>query len=198
AYPTGKSSIATDRLPVGYILQYHVKLGLNQKFLPTDKSFIATDASSTAPNDSSVATMGLPIGYILQYQIKLGKHQKLVTTDELFITTYESSAASDDSSVATDGLPVKYMLQYQAKLGQNQKFVQIDDEIGHDVEEDQTPTPIVDIGGSSPLKQLNNLQDDETSFYIGMAFKNKKELVTSLHIACLKKNFRLAKVINSR
>ncbi|KAH0761254.1 hypothetical protein KY290_017327 [Solanum tuberosum] len=68
-----------------------------------------------------------------------------------------------------------------------------DYEIGHDVEEDQTPTPIVDIGGSSPLKQLNNLQDDETCFYIGMTFKNKEELVTSLHIACLKKDFRLAK-----
>ncbi|XP_049387194.1 uncharacterized protein LOC125851445 [Solanum stenotomum] len=31
-----------------------------------------------------------------------------------------------------------------------------------------------------------------------MTFKNKDELVTSLHIACLKKDFRLAKVINSR
>ncbi|KAH0776148.1 hypothetical protein KY290_007559 [Solanum tuberosum] len=68
-----------------------------------------------------------------------------------------------------------------------------DDEIGHDVDEDQTPTPIVDIGGSSQLKQLNNLQDDETGFYIGMTFKNKEELVTSLHIVCLKKDFRLAK-----
>ncbi|KAH0672381.1 hypothetical protein KY290_024622 [Solanum tuberosum] len=73
-----------------------------------------------------------------------------------------------------------------------------DDEIEHDVEEDQTPTPIVDIGGSSQLKQLNNLQDDEIGFYIGMTFKNKEELVISLHIACLKRDFRLAKVINSR
>ncbi|KAH0664043.1 hypothetical protein KY284_028974 [Solanum tuberosum] len=73
-----------------------------------------------------------------------------------------------------------------------------DDEIGHDVEEDQTPTPIVDIRGSSQLKQLNNLQDDETGFYIGMTFKNKDKLITSLHIACLKKDFRLAKVTNSR
>uniref|UniRef100_M1CCI3 Mutator-like transposase n=1 Tax=Solanum tuberosum TaxID=4113 RepID=M1CCI3_SOLTU len=150
-YPTGKSFVATYRLPVGYILQYHVKLGLNQKLLPTDKSFIAT---------------------------------------------YESSAAPDDSSVATYGLPDEYMLQYQAKLGQNQKFVQTDDEIGHDVEEDQTPTPIVDIRGNSQLKQLNNLQDDETGFYIGMTFKNKDELVTSLHIACLKKDFRLAKMVS--
>ncbi|KAH0714296.1 hypothetical protein KY284_007201 [Solanum tuberosum] len=73
-----------------------------------------------------------------------------------------------------------------------------DDEIRHDMEEYQTPTLIVDIGGSSQLKQLNNLQDDEIGFYIGMTFKNKEELVTSLHIACLKKDFRLAKVINSR
>ncbi|KAH0744065.1 hypothetical protein KY290_032058 [Solanum tuberosum] len=72
-----------------------------------------------------------------------------------------------------------------------------DDEIGHDMEEDQTPTPIVDIGGSSQLKQLNKLQDDETCFYIGMAFKNKEELVISLHIVCLTKDFRLAKLINS-
>ncbi|KAH0693924.1 hypothetical protein KY285_021021 [Solanum tuberosum] len=70
----GKSFVATYRLPVGYILQYHVKLGLNQKLLPTDKSFIATDASSAAPDDSSVATEGLPVGYILQYQTKLGKN----------------------------------------------------------------------------------------------------------------------------
>ncbi|KAH0670093.1 hypothetical protein KY289_024586 [Solanum tuberosum] len=106
------------------VILYHVKLGLNQKLLPTDKSFIATDASSAAPDDSSVATEGLPIGYILQYQTKLGKNQKLVTTDAPFITTYELSAAPDDSYVATNGLPVEYMLQYQAKLGQNQKFVQ--------------------------------------------------------------------------
>ncbi|KAG5605090.1 hypothetical protein H5410_026582 [Solanum commersonii] len=56
----------------------------------------------------------------------------------------------------------------------------LNDEIEHDVDEDQTPTPIVDIGGSSQLKQLNNLYDDETGFYIGMTFKNKEELVTSL------------------
>ncbi|WMV13503.1 hypothetical protein MTR67_006888 [Solanum verrucosum] len=160
---------------------------------PTDKSFIAIDESSGVADDSSVATEGLPIGYILQYQTKLGKNQKLVTTYESFIATYESFAALDNSSIATDGLPVEYMLQYQAKLGQNQKFVQTDDEIGHDVEEDQTPTPIVDIGGNSQLKQLNNLQDDEIGFYIGMTFMNKKELVTSLHIACLKKDFRLSK-----
>ncbi|KAH0661352.1 hypothetical protein KY284_026283 [Solanum tuberosum] len=74
----------------------------------------------------------------------------------------------------------------------------LDDEIGHDVEEDQTPTPIVDVGGSSQLKQLNNLQDDETGFYIGVTFKNNDELVTALPISCLKKDFRLAKVINLR
>ncbi|KAG5601712.1 hypothetical protein H5410_033082, partial [Solanum commersonii] len=298
AYPTGKSSAAIDGLPVGYILQYHVNLGLNQKLLPTDKSFITIDVSSAAPDDSSVAI-----------------------EDEPFIATYESSAAPNDSSVATYGLPVEYMLRYQAKLGQNQKFVQTesitiavdcygewieknnrfswrwkdgdmsesvlmtvqrdilyndfvnsiisycglncqlndlvisymhksfenqkvlpfkisnqfrlsaylsdatrsvlrvyvveksienenvgqdqknllndelngmnmnipDDKIGHDVEEDQIPTPIVDIRGNSQLKQLNNLQDNETGFYIGMTFKNKDELVTSLHIACLKK-----------
>ncbi|KAG5627956.1 hypothetical protein H5410_013174, partial [Solanum commersonii] len=293
------------------------QLGLNQKLLPTDKSFIAIDASSAAPDDSSVATEGL---------------LKPVTIDEPFIATYESSAAPDDSSIATYGLSVEYMLQYQAKLGQNQKFVQtesitiavdcygewieknnrfiwrwkdgdmsesvlmtvqrdilyndfvnsiisycrlncqpndlvisymhksfenqrvlpfkisnqlrlsaylsdatrfvlrvyvvekpienenvgqdqqnllndelngmnmniLDDEIGHDVEEDQIPIPIVDIKGSSQLKQLNNLQDDETGFYIGMTFKNKDELVTSLHIACLKKDFRLAKGPSTR
>ncbi|KAH0707771.1 hypothetical protein KY285_011119 [Solanum tuberosum] len=59
-YPTCKSSVAIDRLPVGYILQYHVKLGLNQKLVPTDKSFIAIDESSAAPDDSSVAPEGLP------------------------------------------------------------------------------------------------------------------------------------------
>ncbi|KAH0714714.1 hypothetical protein KY284_007619 [Solanum tuberosum] len=74
AYPTGKSSVATYRVPVGYILQYHVKLELNQKLLPTDKSFIAIDASFVVPDDSSVATEGLPVGYILQYQTKLGKN----------------------------------------------------------------------------------------------------------------------------
>ncbi|KAG5617463.1 hypothetical protein H5410_017287 [Solanum commersonii] len=42
AYPTGKSSVAIDGLPIGYILQYHVKLGLNQKLL------LAIDASSAA------------------------------------------------------------------------------------------------------------------------------------------------------
>ncbi|KAG5600354.1 hypothetical protein H5410_031724 [Solanum commersonii] len=312
-YPTGKSSIPTDRLPVGYILQYHVKLGLNQKFLLTDKSFIAIDESSPASDDSFVATEGLPVGYILQYQAKLGKNQKFVTIYEPFIATYESSAAPDDPYVATYGLPIEYMLQYQAKLGQNQKFVQTEsitivvDCCGEWIEKNnrliwrwkdgdmlesvlmsvqrdilynnfvnsiisycgvncqsnilvisymhksfenqrvlpfkisnqlrfraylRDPTRFVlrvyvvekpienenveqnqqnllndelnrmkmnmpddEIGHD--LKQLNNLQEDETGFYIGMTFKNKEELVTSLHIACLKKDFRLAKVINS-
>ncbi|KAH0693759.1 hypothetical protein KY285_020856 [Solanum tuberosum] len=199
AYPTGKSSVTTDSLHVGYILQYHVKLGLNQKLVPTDESFITIDESSAAPNDSSVATEGLPVGYILLYQAKLRKNQKFVPTNESFIAIYESSAAPADSSVATDDLSVRYMLQYQVKLGQNQKFVQKenenveqdqhnilndelngmkinipDDEIGHDVEENQTRTPIVDIVGSSQSKQLNNLQDDEIGFYVGMTFKNKE------------------------
>ncbi|KAG5626440.1 hypothetical protein H5410_011658 [Solanum commersonii] len=104
--------------------QYHVKLRLNQKLVPTYKSFIAIDESSTAPHDLSVATEGLPVGYILQYQTKLGKNHKFVTIDKSFIATYESSAAPDDSSVATNDLPIGYMLQVQAKLGQNQKFVQ--------------------------------------------------------------------------
>ncbi|KAG5628329.1 hypothetical protein H5410_000046, partial [Solanum commersonii] len=59
-----KSYVATDGLPVGYILQYQAKLGQNQKLVLTDKSY-----------DSSIATDDLSVGYILQYQIKLRQNQ---------------------------------------------------------------------------------------------------------------------------
>ncbi|TMX02692.1 hypothetical protein EJD97_020428, partial [Solanum chilense] len=62
------------------------------------------------------------------------------------------------------------------------------------------PTPIVDKNNqcSTQTSRVNNVRDDETEFYKGMTFKNKQELTNLLKIACLKKDFRLKKVINSR
>ncbi|KAG5612061.1 hypothetical protein H5410_023342 [Solanum commersonii] len=95
AYLTGKSYVAIDSLPVGYILQYHVKLGLNQKLVPIDKSFIATDESSGAADDSSVVTEDL------HYHAKLGQNQKFVQTGKSYIATNQLPNATDDTSVTT-------------------------------------------------------------------------------------------------
>ncbi|XP_049391160.1 uncharacterized protein LOC125855479 [Solanum stenotomum] len=79
-----------------------------------------------------------------------------------------------------------------------------DAEIGKDdvpdFESHNPHTPIVgsNIPCSSQSSRVNNVRDDETNFYKGMTFKNKEELANSLKIACLKKDFRLKKVINSR
>ena len=71
---------------------------------------------------------------------------------------------------------------------------------GLDLESKFPPTPIV--GSNNPCvsqsSRVNNVEDDETCFYKGMTFKNKQELANSLKIACLKKDFRLKKMINSR
>ncbi|TMW88176.1 hypothetical protein EJD97_018959, partial [Solanum chilense] len=71
---------------------------------------------------------------------------------------------------------------------------------GTDLETKFPPTLIV--GNNNPCasqtSRVNNVRDDETRFYKGMSFKNKQELKNSLKIACLKKDFRLKKVINSR
>ncbi|XP_049369574.1 uncharacterized protein LOC125834472 [Solanum verrucosum] len=69
-----------------------------------------------------------------------------------------------------------------------------------DFESNNPLTPIVgsNIPCSSQSSRVNNVRDDETGFYKGMTFKIKEELADSLKIACLKKDFRLKKVINSR
>ncbi|PHT67902.1 Sulfate transporter 1.1 [Capsicum annuum] len=65
--------------------------------------------------------------------------------------------------------------------------------------DDQTPTP---IGASNTVvsfsqsTQSGNRQNDEIGFYKGMSYKDKDKLST-LFIACLKKDFRIMKVINS-
>ena len=71
---------------------------------------------------------------------------------------------------------------------------------GPDLESKFPPTPIVGSNNpcASETSHVNNVRDDETRFYKGMTFKNKQELTNSLKIACLKKDFRLKKVINSR
>ncbi|TMW94696.1 hypothetical protein EJD97_009913 [Solanum chilense] len=71
---------------------------------------------------------------------------------------------------------------------------------GSDLESKFPPTPIVGSNNpcASQASRVNNVRDDETRFYKGMTFKNKQELANSLKIACLKKKFRLKKVINSR
>ena len=51
---------------------------------------------------------------------------------------------------------------------------------------------------NSQTSRVNNVRDDETGFYKGMTFKNKQELANLLKIACLKKDFRLKKLVNSR
>ena len=71
---------------------------------------------------------------------------------------------------------------------------------GSDLESKFPPTP---TGGSNNLcfsqtSRVNNIRDDETGFYKGMTFKNNQKLTNSLKIACLKKDFRLKKMINSR
>ena len=64
---------------------------------------------------------------------------------------------------------------------------------GSNLESKFPPIPIV--GSNNPCvsqtSRLNNNRDDETGFYKGMTFKNKKEQEYSLKIACLKKDFRL-------
>ncbi|TMW84249.1 hypothetical protein EJD97_025536, partial [Solanum chilense] len=71
---------------------------------------------------------------------------------------------------------------------------------GSDLERKFPPTPIV--GSNNPFasqnSRMNNVRDDETGLYKGMKFKNKQEQANSLKTACLKKYFRLKKVINSR
>ena len=71
---------------------------------------------------------------------------------------------------------------------------------GPDLESKFPPTPIVGSNNpcASETSHVNNVRDDETRFYKGMKFKNKQKLANSLKIACLKKDFRLKKVINSR
>ena len=71
---------------------------------------------------------------------------------------------------------------------------------GSDLETKFPTTPIVGSNNpcASETSRVNNVRDDETRFYKGMTFKNKQELANSLKIACLKNDFRLKKVINSR
>ncbi|KAG5630988.1 hypothetical protein H5410_002705 [Solanum commersonii] len=58
-----------------------------------------------------------------------------------------------------------------------------------DFESNNPPTPIV--GSNIPCftqsSRVNNVRDDEISFYKGMTFKNKEELANSLKIASFKK-----------
>ncbi|KAG5631473.1 hypothetical protein H5410_003190 [Solanum commersonii] len=67
-----------------------------------------------------------------------------------------------------------------------------------DFESNNPQTPIVgsNIPCSSQSSRVNNIRDDETGFYKGMTFKIKEELANSLKIACLKKDFRLKKVVS--
>ena len=71
---------------------------------------------------------------------------------------------------------------------------------GMNLERNFTPTPIVGINNpfASQNSRMNNVRDDETGLYKGMTFKNNQKLENSLKTACLKKYFRLKKVINSR
>ena len=71
---------------------------------------------------------------------------------------------------------------------------------GSDLESKFPPTPIVGINNpfASQNSCMNNVRDDETGLYKGMTFKNNQKLANSLKTACLKKYFRLKKVINSR
>ena len=67
-------------------------------------------------------------------------------------------------------------------------------------DDDQTPTPVDATNtmcSSSQSTQSGNLQDDGNNFFIGMSFKDKNELSNTLFISCLKKDFRIKKVINS-
>ncbi|KAG5630969.1 hypothetical protein H5410_002686 [Solanum commersonii] len=78
-----------------------------------------------------------------------------------------------------------------------------DDEIRKDeVPDFESNNPLTLIIGSnipcsSQSSRVNNVRDDETGFYKGMTFKKKEELANSLKIVCLKKDFRLKKMINS-
>ncbi|KAG5600690.1 hypothetical protein H5410_032060 [Solanum commersonii] len=192
-YPTGKSYVATNRLPVGYILQYHVKLGLNQKLLPTDKSFIvdhepfiATYESSAALDDSFVieknnrfiwrwkdgnmlesvlmtvqkdilyndfvnsiiSYCGLncqPNDLVISYMHKFFENQRVLPfkiSNQLRLGAYLSDATRFNENVGQD----QQNLLNDELNGMNMNIP--DDEIGHNVEEDQSPTPIVDIRGS--------------------------------------------------
>ncbi|TMW83377.1 hypothetical protein EJD97_001889, partial [Solanum chilense] len=71
---------------------------------------------------------------------------------------------------------------------------------GPDLESNFPPTPIVGSNNlcASQSSRVNNVCDDEIGFYEGMTFKNKQELTNSLKISCLKKDFTLKMVINSR
>ncbi|KAF3674440.1 hypothetical protein FXO37_06402 [Capsicum annuum] len=93
--------------------------------------------------------------------------------DGSFVATYELSIATEKSFVDTDYSPVAI------------------------VPEVDFNRCVICCNSSSQSTQSSNRQDDETGFYKGMSFKNKKELSTSLFIAFLKKDFRVKKVINS-
>ncbi|TMW92246.1 hypothetical protein EJD97_013303 [Solanum chilense] len=69
---------------------------------------------------------------------------------------------------------------------------------GSDLEINFPHTPIVGSNSScaSPSSRVKHVRDDEIRFYKVMKFKNNQELRNSLKIACLKKVFRLKKVIN--
>lgn len=68
------------------------------------------------------------------------------------------------------------------------------------LDDDQIPMPVDGtntVCSSSQSTQSGNLQDERTNFFIGMSFKKKNKLSTTLFISCLKKDFRIKKVINS-
>ncbi|KAG5630112.1 hypothetical protein H5410_001829 [Solanum commersonii] len=97
----------------------------------------------------------------------------------------------DQQDMLNDEFDVVDMNNHDAEIGK--------DEVP-DFESNNPPTPIVGskIPCSSQSSRVNNVLNDEISFYKGMTFKNKEELANSLKIACLKKDFRMKKVINSR
>ncbi|XP_049397324.1 uncharacterized protein LOC125861481 [Solanum stenotomum] len=97
----------------------------------------------------------------------------------------------DQQDMLNDELDGVDMNNHDAEIGK--------DEVP-DFESNNPPTPIVgsNIPCSSQSSRVNNVRDDETDFYKGMTFKKKEKLANSLKIACLKKDFRLKKVINSR
>ncbi|KAG5621078.1 hypothetical protein H5410_006296 [Solanum commersonii] len=97
----------------------------------------------------------------------------------------------DQQDMLNDEFDVVDMNNHDAEIGKDEVV---------DFESNNSPTPIVGsiIPCSSQSSRVNNVRDDETSFYKGMTFKNKEELANSLKIAFLKKDFRLKKVINSR
>ncbi|KAF3650181.1 hypothetical protein FXO38_17282 [Capsicum annuum] len=115
----------------------------------------------------------------------IGVRQKTVAEAEKGNEQISNLLQQNLNSVPTDALSIA---------------IGLDDLDMNIIDDDQTPMPIdatIMVGSFSQSTQPGNHQDDEIKFFKEMSFKDQNELSTALFIYCLKKDFRIKKVINS-